>query len=324
MDLKQSTIPLRKHIAEFLDYCEVERGLAQTTVRNYTHYLQALDRWLQTTNNHDLLPHQFTKKHVSNYRLYLARRHKSPTGQPLSKPSQNLYVTTLRSLLSYFAELEIEALPSSKVSLVKTTKERSMTVLELSDVLAMLEVPDSDTPSGLRDRTILELLFSTGMRVAELTALNVQQFEMLNDNNPERTYELSIIGKGRRARTVFISPRAADCLRAYLNSRRDVHAPLFINYRTNNQDDRRLTVRAIQKMIVRTALVAGVTMHVTPHTMRHSYATDLLAHGADLRSVQELLGHKNVATTQVYTHVTNKHLREIHQKHHAQDNDAHN
>jgi len=162
----------------------------------------------------------------------------------------------------------------------------------------------------------MELFFSSGMRISELTALNQDQMSMLKDNNLTRTYELSIIGKGKHIRTIFISPRSAEWLRLYLKSRRDVDKPLFINYRSKESDSNRLTPRSIQLMIARVALLAGVSKKVTPHTLRHTYATDLLNHGADLRSVQELLGHKNVATTQIYTHVTNKRLRDIHEKFH--------
>ena len=317
MTLKRSTRPLCRHIPEFLDYCEVEKGLAANTQRNYKNYLQLLSTWLDSTGSIDLLPHELTPQHIWDYRLYLAREHKSPTGQFLSKQSQNLYLTAFRALLDYLARRDIDTLPSSQVTLAKQSKSKALTFLETDDVLAMLEVPDTATPAGLRNRTIMELFFSSGLRISELVALNVEQFSMLNDNDLERTYELSIVGKGGRPRTIFISPRAAHWLRVYLKSRRDVLEPLLINYRTHNRHDRRLSPRAIQKMISRSAALASVAKHVTPHTLRHSYATDLLSNGADLRAVQELLGHKNVATTQIYTHVTNKHLRDIHERFHG-------
>ena len=181
----------------------------------------------------------------------------------------------------------------------------------------MLAVPDVATPIGLRDRTIMELFFSSGMRISELVALDAGQFTFLNDKSHTRTYELSIVGKGKHVRTIFISPQAAEWLRKYLASRRDVFDPLFINMRSRNADSKRLTARSIQLMISRYAMLAGLSKKVTPHTLRHTYATDLLTHGADLRSVQELLGHKNVATTQIYTHVTNKRLRDVHEKFHG-------
>src|SRR4051812_18445345 len=169
----------------------------------------------------------------------------------------------------------------------------------------MLKVPDTATPIGLRDRSIMELLFSTGLRIAELVALNVDQVAFLNDKNSTRTYDLSIVGKGKHIRTIFISPRAAECLRAYLALRRDAYDPLFINHRSHDiageSEATRLSARSIQKTIARAALLAGISKKVTPHTLRHTYATDLLSHGADLRSVQELLGHKNVATPPAYS-----------------------
>jgi site-specific recombinase XerD len=180
----------------------------------------------------------------------------------------------------------------------------------------MLLVSDVATINGLRDRTIMELFFSSGMRISELTSLNQNQMSMLNDNEVDKTYELSIIGKGNHIRAIFISPRSAFWIREYLKKRHDVEKPLFINSRSNS-NERRLTPRSIQIMIQRTSLLAGVSKKVTPHTLRHTYATDLLNRGADLRSVQELLGHKNVATTQIYTHVTNKRLRDIHEKFHG-------
>jgi site-specific recombinase XerD len=214
------------------------------------------------------------------------------------------------------ADRDVETLPSSKIKLAKQKAEETISFLDVQDIEAMLKVPDVNTLSGLRDRTIMELFFSSGMRISELTALNQDQMSMLKDNATDRTYELSIIGKGKHIRTIFISPRSAFWIREYLKKRHDVEKPLFINARSKS-DERRLTPRSIQLMIQRSSLLAGVSKKVTPHTLRHTYATDLLNHGADLRSVQELLGHKNVATTQIYTHVTNKRLRDIHEKFHG-------
>ena len=179
--------------------------------------------------------------------------------------------------------------------------------------------PDTAKPEGLRDRAIMETLFSSGMRISELVALDVEQLAALLHDKPdtERTLELPIVGKGKHIRTIFISPRAGHWIRAYLASRGDDLKPLFINSRSRNPESKRLTPRAIQLMIGKYARLAGLAKKVTPHTMRHTYATDLLSHGADLRSVQELLGHKNVSTTQIYTHVTNKRLRDIHEQFHG-------
>ncbi|MBX2866881.1 tyrosine-type recombinase/integrase [Candidatus Kaiserbacteria bacterium] len=316
MSTHKSTTPLKDHIIPFLDYCEIEKGLSNNTQRNYQQYLNLFVRWLKETNQPNLKPHELTTEHIWNYRLYIARTYKTNRGEYLSKKSQNYYLIALRALLSYLAERDMETLPSSKVKLAKQKNEETISFLDVRDIEAMLKVVDVEKKNGLRDRTIMELFFSSGMRISELTALDIDQFTMLKDNDTKRTYELSIVGKGKHIRTIFISPRAASWLRKYIKTRHDVFKPLFINYRSKG-DDRRLTPRSIQLMISKVARLAGVSKKVTPHTLRHTYATDLLDHGADLRSVQELLGHKNVATTQIYTHVTNKRLRDIHEKFHG-------
>ncbi len=312
----KSRDPLPKQVLPFLEYCEIEKGLSNNTQRNYEQYLKLFTGWLQKSEQSSLLPHELTAKHIWDYRLYLARTYKTPSGEYLGKKSQNYYLIALRSFLNYLADRDIETLPSSKIKLAKQKEDRIVSFLEVSDVEKMLAVPDVSTPAGLRDRTIMELFFSSGMRISELVSLNAGQFTFLGDKSRTRTYELSILGKGKYVRTIFISPRAALWLRTYLAVRRDAFEPLFINLRSRDENAKRLTARSIQMMISRSAMLAGLSKRVTPHTLRHSYATDLLSHGADLRSVQELLGHKNVATTQIYTHVTNKRLRDIHEKFH--------
>lgn len=315
-EIKPGSIP--SYVLPFLDYCEIEKGLSSNTQRNYQQYLRLFTHWLTVTNNDALTPQQLTAQHIWDYRLYIARTYKTPAGNYLSKKSQNYYLIALRALLDFFADRDITSLPSSKVKLAKQKDEETISFLDLNEIERILSIPDIKTASGLRDRTILELLFSTGMRVSELVALNVAQVEFITDKRAalDRTFEISIVGKGKHVRTIFISPRSADWLRTYLKTRHDVFKPLFVNLRTRT-DERRLSPRAVQLMISRCARLAGLSKKVTPHTMRHSYATDLLSHGADLRSVQELLGHKNVSTTQVYTHVTNKQLRSIHEKFHG-------
>ncbi len=320
MALRKSNDPIKDHILPFLDYCEIEKGLSSNTQRNYQQYLNLFVKWLNEVDKSNMKPHELTADHIWDYRLFIARKYKTPRGEYLSKKSQNYYLIALRALLNYLAERDYETLPSSKIKLAKQKSEETVTFLDVHDIEAMIKIPDIATPSGLRDRAIMELFFSSGMRISELTSLDVDQFTMLKDNDKKRTYELSIVGKGKHIRTIFISPRAAGWLREYLKERRDVEKPLFINYRSRNQEDKRLTPRSIQKMISRTAIMAGLSKKVTPHTLRHTYATDLLDHGADLRSVQELLGHQNVATTQIYTHVTNKRLRDIHEKFHGGKN----
>lgn len=313
----RTTYPLPALILPFLEYCEIEKGLSNNTQRNYEQYLKLFTGWLKKIGKSSLLPHELTAKHIWDYRLYLARTYKTPSGGFLGKKSQNYYLIALRALLNYLSDRDIETLSSSKIKLAKQKDDHTISFLEVHDVERMLAVPDTSTMAGLRDRAIMELFFSSGMRIAELTSLDSNQLSFLGDKSRTRTYELSIVGKGKYVRTIFISPRAAEWLRTYLAKRRDVFDPLFINLRSKDEDAKRLTPRSIQMMIARCAILAGLSKKVTPHTLRHTYATDLLTHGADLRSVQELLGHKNVATTQIYTHVTNKRLRDIHEKFHG-------
>jgi site-specific recombinase XerD len=319
MNIKKSVDPIVDHILPFLDYCEVERGLSNNTQRNYKQYLELFKKWLKENKKSNLLPHELSADLVWDFRLYLARGYKPAAGGTLSKKTQNAYLIALRALLNYLADRDIETLPSSKIKLAKQKSDETISFLDSRDIEQMLKIPDLKTLGGLRDRAILELFFSSGMRISELTSLDTDQLSFLKDKNPKRTFELSIVGKGKHIRTIFISPRAAEWLRAYLASRKDMEKPLFVNYRpgTSPDADKRLTPRSIQTMVSKCAMLAGLSKKVTPHTLRHSYATDLLGHGADLRSVQELLGHKNVATTQIYTHVTNKQLRDIHEKFHG-------
>jgi len=311
------TLTIVEYLLPFLDYCEIEKGLSNNTQKNYKQYLLLFNKWLKISGNEKLKPHELIPKHIWDYRLHIARQYKTPTGVYLSKKSQNYYLIALRALLNYFAERDIQSLPSSKIKLAKQKSEETISFLEVSDVEKMLKVPDVENINGLRDRAILELFFSSGMRISELVALNADQMSFLDDKSTKRTYELSIVGKGKHIRTIFISPRAAEWLRKYIVKRHDVYKPLFLNSRSKDPDNNRLTPRSIQTMISRCAMLAGLSKKVTPHTLRHTYATDLLSRGADLRSVQELLGHKNVSTTQVYTHVTNKRLRDIHEKFHG-------
>ncbi|MCR4280942.1 MAG: tyrosine-type recombinase/integrase [Candidatus Kaiserbacteria bacterium] len=317
MKVPSGVLPIKEYILPFLDYCEIEKGLSNNTQKNYKQYLRLFVKWLDHSKNSNLLPHELTAQHIWDYRLYLARTYKTPSGDYLGKKSQNYYLIALRALLSFLAERDVVTIPSSKVKLARQKSDEVVSFLEVSDVDSMIQIPDTATPAGIRDRAIMELFFSSGMRIAELVSLNVDNVSFLKDKNATRTFELSIVGKGKHVRTIFISPRAAQWLRTYLDSRRDVFKPLFINHRSKDSDNCRLSVRYIQIMISRSAMLAGISKKVTPHTLRHTYATDLLAHGADLRSVQELLGHKNVATTQIYTHVTNKQLRNIHEKFHG-------
>jgi site-specific recombinase XerD len=322
MRLRKSDDPITYYLVPFLEYCEIEKGLSDNTQRNYEQYLKLFIHWLNVANLNDLKPHEITPEHIWDYRLFLSRKYKSRRNLPLSKKSQNYYLIALRSLLDFFAEKDLESLPSAKIKLAKQKDDHTVAFLDVNDIEKMVKVPNVSKPGGLRDRAIMELFFSSGLRIAELCKLDLDQMSMLKDNDETRTYELSVVGKGRHVRTIFISPRAAGWLREYIKTRRDVWKPLFINYRTRPnpngiETERRLTPRSIQSMIAKSAIMAGLSKKVTPHTLRHTFATDLLSRGADLRSVQELLGHQNVSTTQIYTHVTNKQLRDIHERFHG-------
>ncbi|OIO49018.1 MAG: hypothetical protein CO042_04540 [Parcubacteria group bacterium CG_4_9_14_0_2_um_filter_41_8] len=318
MKISSSQKPIRSLIIPFLDYCEIEKGLSNNTQKNYSQYLNLFVKWLSKTNQKDLLPSQLKQEHIWDYRLFLARSHKTPRNEYLAKRSQNYYLIALRSLLKFFADRDIASLPSSKISLAKEQHDVQVSFLELPDMEKILAIPDIGEFIGLRDRAILETLFSTGMRISELVALNIDQVSFLIKENPSKTIELSIKGKGNHVRTVYISSRAGEWIKKYLGMRGNIFIkPLFVNVRSKNPEEKRLTPRAIQMMIHKYSKMAGLSKKITPHTFRHTYATDLLAHGADLRSVQEFLGHKSVATTQMYTHLTNKRLKDMHEKFHG-------
>ncbi|MFA6228099.1 MAG: tyrosine-type recombinase/integrase [Patescibacteria group bacterium] len=319
--MKKSSEPLIKHINDFLDYVEVEKGLSPVSAKNYHNFLKVFIVWLKDNNLAQIKPHELDSKHIWDFRLYLSHK-KDQRGQYLKKTTQSYYLRALRQLLNYFAEKDISSLPAEKIKLPKLTdKDRQIKFLSYSQVEHLLSMPDLNDVSGLRDRVILEVLFSTGMRVAELTSLNLKQFDLrMILNNKIKDLELSIAGKGGKVRTIYFSPRAIKYLSLYLKTRQeDMLAPLFINYSRNTGDkgERRLTPRAIENLVKKYTVMAGLPIDATPHTLRHSYATDLLEQGADLRSVQELLGHSNVATTQIYTHVTNPRLRDVYKKFHS-------
>lgn len=315
----KSDNPITFHIPTFLEYCEIEKGLSPTTTRNYDNFLRTFTRWLQETNQISLKPHELTPEHIWNYRVSLSRK-KDKHGNFNKKTTQNYYLIALRNLLAYFAEKDIVSLPSDKIKLPKLTdKDKAIKFLKFDQVEKLMNMPDLTDPSGIRDRAILEVLFSTGMRVSELTALNMRSFnvEALKKGNFS-DQEMTISGKGGSTRTIYFSDRALKWLANYLRTRKDMNAPLFINYKKNDDDnDHRLTSRSVERAMRKYAVMAGLPVEATPHTLRHSFATDLLQQGADMRSVQELLGHKNIVTTQIYTHVTNPHLRDIHKKFHS-------
>ena len=310
-----SSTPITKHINDFLDYCEIERGLATRTQENYHQYLKVFDSWLRDSNKKSLRPHQLTSKDISDYRVYLARTYKDPQhNEPLQRVTQHYYLVALRALLNYFTKKDITAISANKVELPKDAREKNIKFLEMHQLKKLLEVPDTGTVQGLRDRTIMETLFSTGLRIAELVALDKKQIHF-----KDPMLEIRISGKGGTVRTIYFSNRALGWLKKYLAKRDDTDEALFINHYSGSKslDSRRLSVRSVENAIKKYSVQAGLPISVTPHTLRHSYATDLLINGADLREVQEFLGHKNISTTQIYTHITNKRLKNIHHKYHG-------
>ncbi len=317
--MHKSEKPIIRHTPDFLDYCEVERGLSDNTQKNYRRFLYKFERWLKLQKKAALLPHELLSDDIWNYRLYLSRGSDgAEQAKPLSKVSQNYYLIALRALLRYFLAKDMESLPPDKVTLPKDAeKQKTVKFLTLEQIEKLLRAPDHSAPVGLRDRAILETLFSTGLRIAELVALNLEQFESIWN---KQDFELGVIGKGQRPRTVYFSERALDWLKKYLKTRGDKHKALFINYRGRAKNENRLTARSIERIVKRYAIQAGVPFFTSPHTIRHSYATDLLEQGVDLRAIQEFLGHKNIVTTQIYTHVTNKRLRDIHRQFHSGKN----
>ena len=298
---------------EFLEYLEIEKGRSILTVRNYDHYLT---RFLEYAKVDD--PKEVTETQVREYRLWLNRQAGTKVGrnvETLKRKTQNYYLIALRAFLKYLRKRGIESLNPERIELAKVP-ERSLDLISPAELTRLIEAPDSNTLSGLRDRAILELLFSTGLRVSELCALSQEDVDLSRD-------EFSVRGKGDKVRVVFLSDTAKDAIRAYLKERKDFDDAMFIQYGKNAKHndekniDLRLTPRSVQRVIKRYATIAGITRKVTPHKLRHCFATDLLSNGADLRSVQALLGHANIATTQIYTHVTDKHLRDIHKKFHS-------
>ena len=302
-------------INEFIESLEVENGRSRYTTRNYELYLSRIIEFSQESNpEDDLKPIDLTPEWLRKYRLWL-NRYQTDKGKGLSVMTQNYHLVAMRGFLKYLAKRGIKSLDPVLVELPRTHRAQ-VTFLHVDEIDRMLAEVPLDTEDGLRDRAILELLFSTGLRVSELTNLNRDHI------NLDRR-EFMVRGKGQKDRPVFISDSAAEALEDYLAERKDSLPALFLNNSRNTPlqgtsgDYRRLTPRSIQRIIEKYVRAAGITKHVTPHTLRHSFATDLLMNGADLRSVQSLLGHSNISTTQIYTHVTDPHLKEIHEKFHS-------
>ncbi len=293
---------------EFLEYLEITKGRSVKTIENYDRYLTRFLTFAKTNS-----PAAITDTTVREYRLWLNRQplqagHGTP-GATLKKKTQNFHLIALRAFLKYMAKRDIKSLQPDKIELAKVA-ERSLDLISPTELERLMKGPDLTTLKGLRDKAMMELLFSTGLRVSELCAQNA-------DIDLDRD-ELSVRGKGEKIRVVFLSPPAKAAVGAYLKARKDMEEALFVNYGRGNSKPGRLTPRSVELTVKHYAIKAGITKKVTPHVIRHSFATDLLENGADLRSVQALLGHANIQTTQVYTHVTDKHLRDIHKKFHGQ------
>ncbi len=311
--MKKSNTPIVDHIPRFLEYLDIEKGVSHKTQETYTRFLKSFLLWLEKNNLNNLKPHELTEEHIWKYRVYLSRKI-TPKKEPIKKVTRNYYLIALRSLLNYFSDRNISSLPAEKIKLTKDKKERSVKFLDLDQIEKILLSPNTKTIVGLRDRAILEVLFSTGLRVAELTSLNRDQVKILPKTD---ILEVSIIGKGNHPRTIYFSQRAIRSLRQYLQVRKDKENALFIRYKGPKKSSRRITPRSVETIVKKYAKKAGVPVMTTPHTIRHSYATDLLAQGVDLRVIQEFLGHRNIATTQVYTHITSQRLRDIHKNFHS-------
>ncbi len=306
--MEQCTLRNLKH--EFLEYIEIERGRSVKTVENYEHYLT---RFFEYSGARE--PRDITETAVREFRLWLNRQEARPGvrgahGEPLKKRTQNYYLIALRAFLKYLRKRHITSLEPESIELAKVG-DRSLELVTDAELGRLLSAANGDDERSLRDRAILHMLFSTGLRVSELCGLDAD-LDLLRD-------ELSVRGKGDKVRVVFLSEEAKEAVRAWLRARKGVDEPLFVTLgpRRLREGDNRLTQRSVQRIVKQYATKAGITRKVTPHTLRHSFATDLLSNGADLRSVQALLGHASITTTQVYTHVTDAHLREVHKKFHG-------
>jgi site-specific recombinase XerD len=303
---------LSELIQEFLVHLQLEKGSSPLTIRNYQHYLHHFLAWLRLKIP-EPNPGNIKLETVKNYRIFLANI-QDDKGQFLKPITQSYYIIALRSFLRYLQKQDIPTLSPDKIELPKTTK-REVQALDKDQVFRLVSSIPLNTPQGLRDRAIIEVLFSTGMRVSECASLNRDKID------PKRN-ELSIVGKGKKTRLVFISADAQYWINKYLSTRTDNWKPLFIRYSrdinaTQQGEKMRLTTRSIQRIVEKYAKSAKIPLQTTPHVLRHSFATDLLINGADLRAIQEMLGHESITTTQIYTNVTNKHLREIHEVFHS-------
>lgn len=304
---------LKELTTSFLEHLEVERGLSSLTVRNYGFWLSRFEGWCRE-NDQNFSVDKLNNDIVLKYRLWLSRK-KGRIGAGMSSVTQAYHMIALRSFLRWCAKMDVQTLSPEKIDIPKS-RGRSLLFLPPNQMDRLLGAPTGMKIRAFRDRAILEVLFSTGLRVSELVSLNRDQVDL-------KQREFGVIGKGGRNRLVFLSERAIQKLTDYLSKRDDHFTPLFIRYGGKKPDPTtsdasvRLTTRSVERLVEHYRKKVGLATKITPHGIRHSFATDLLRGGADLREVQELLGHKNVSTTQIYTHVTNRQLREVHQRAHS-------
>ncbi|RJR32129.1 hypothetical protein C4569_00230 [Candidatus Parcubacteria bacterium] len=316
--MNKSNTPLIKHIPDFLDYCDVVKGLSAKSIEDYHRFIKKFVLWLEQNNLGGLKPHDLSSQHIYQYRLYLSRHANFKNHGQLKKSTQNYYLIAIRALLLYFTAKDIISLPADKVVLAKEKNVRKVNFLNLSQLQKLLSSPSLNNVKGLRDRAILESLFSTGMRVGELAGLDRDQINLdFLKKNKLTELELPVTGKGGYTRTVYFSRRSLDAIISYLELRKDTDKPLFISFSRFKNLENRLTTKSIERLVKKYVHLAGLPLNTSPHTLRHSFATDLLNQGVDLRIVQEFLGHQNISTTQIYTHVTSKKLKDIHQKFHS-------
>jgi len=307
-----STLP-RLAILEFLEHLEVEKNVSNLTIRNYRQYLNHFVAWFENQGYQDLK--KLDQNILRSYRVYLARV-ETQEGSPLAKSTQSYYIIALRSLLKFLVKNDAPVLHPEKIDLPKKESKSMKFLTDHEQIERLLEQPDLTNHHGPRDRAILEVLFSTGLRVSELVSLNRDQVDVKKN-------EFGVIGKGRRPRVVFLSERSSLWLSCYLQSREDNWRPVFVRLSGKKPDllmdgeEMRLTSRSVQRIVDKYCRQGRLPIKLSPHGLRHTFATDLLSNGASLRDVQEMLGHKNIATTQIYTHVTQPQLKKTHQKFHS-------
>lgn len=305
---------LKDLIYEFLEHLQLERNVSPLTIRNYKHYLERFLTWFADSSPIPPTPEKINLAAVRRYRLYLTRV-ADVQGLTLKRITQNYHLIALRAFLRYLVKKDVKTIPPEKIDLGKA-ESRSLKFLNRDQLGRLMNQPDTATAQGLRDRVLLEVLFSTGLRVSELVKLNRDQLDF-------KSREIGVIGKGSRPRVVFISDSAAEWLQKYLSYREDTYKPIFVRYSGKKvspgqgEEGIRLSARSVQRAVEKYVKAARLPIKITPHGIRHSFATDLLTAGADLRAIQEMLGHKNISTTQIYTHVTNPQLKEIHKKYHG-------